>query len=94
MKSIKGPAIFLAQFVGDEAAVQYVRFDLRLGGRRSVTRACRSPAWDSRFIDLAKAAESKTYCEELKGVAGQAQCPDHRARDPPAGSAGGRQSGL
>ena len=25
------------------------------------------PAWDSRIMDLARAAESKTYCDELKG---------------------------
>ncbi|GJM34714.1 MAG: AP endonuclease [Saprospiraceae bacterium] len=25
------------------------------------------PAWESRLIDLEKAAESKTYCDELKG---------------------------
>ena len=25
------------------------------------------PSWDSRCIDLQKAAESKTYCDELKG---------------------------
>src|SRR5215813_8217477 len=27
------------------------------------------PSWDGRVMDLAKAAESKTYCDELKGVA-------------------------
>jgi sugar phosphate isomerase/epimerase len=29
------------------------------------------PAWDARFIDLKKAASSKTYCDELKGIAKQ-----------------------
>ena len=27
------------------------------------------PSWDGRLIDLEKAAESKTYCDELAGVA-------------------------
>ncbi len=27
------------------------------------------PSWDGRMIDLKKAAESKTYCDELKGIA-------------------------
>ncbi|MFQ5486566.1 MAG: hypothetical protein ACE5DO_14710, partial [Desulfobacterales bacterium] len=26
------------------------------------------PTWDSRVIDLEKAAESKTYCDDLKGT--------------------------
>ena len=27
------------------------------------------PTWDGRLFDLAKAASSKTYCDELKGIA-------------------------
>ena len=27
------------------------------------------PSWDARIFDLAKAAESKTYCEEIAGIA-------------------------
>jgi sugar phosphate isomerase/epimerase len=27
------------------------------------------PSWDGRLIDLAKAAQSKTYCDEFKGIA-------------------------
>ena len=30
------------------------------------------PAWDGRVIDIAKAGESKDYCDELKGIANQA----------------------
>ncbi|HMQ47480.1 MAG TPA: sugar phosphate isomerase/epimerase [Saprospiraceae bacterium] len=66
MKNIKGPAIFLAQFMGDTAPFnaldsicQYMA-DLGYLG-------IQIPTWDSRLIDLQKAAESKTYCDELKG---------------------------
>lgn len=70
MKTIKGPAIFLAQFMGDthpfntlEGVCQYMA-DF---GYKGVQIA----AWDDRLIDLQKAAESKTYCDELKGTIGQ-----------------------
>lgn len=66
MKTIKGPAIFLAQFMGDEAPfnsldtiAQYMA-DLGYKG-------VQIPTWDSRCIDLQKAAESKTYCDEYQG---------------------------
>ncbi len=67
MKTIKGPAIFLAQFLGDEAP-----FD-SLG---SICRWAKSlgyigvqiPSWDARCIDLKKAAESKSYADEIKGI--------------------------
>mgnify|MGYP000182762437 CR=1 FL=1 len=66
MKTIKGPAIFLAQFVGDEAPYNSLESicqwakDLGFVG-------VQIPSWDSRLIDLKLAAESKTYCDELKG---------------------------
>ena len=66
MKSIKGPAIFLAQFAGDEAPFNsfpsICRWAADLG-----YKGVQIPGWDARLIDLKKAAESKTYCDELKG---------------------------
>ena len=67
MKTIKGPGIFLAQFLGDNPPFN----DLK-----SICQWAKSigfigvqiPTWDSRCIDLQKAAESKTYCDELKGL--------------------------
>ncbi len=66
MKTLKGPAIFLAQFMGDEApfntlegVAQYMA-DLGYVG-------IQIPTWDARCIDLKQAAESKTYCDEYKG---------------------------
>jgi sugar phosphate isomerase/epimerase len=68
MKSIKGPAIFLAQFVGDEAP--YNTFGSICGWAASLGyKGVQIAAWDGRLIDLAKAAESTTYCDELKGQA-------------------------
>jgi sugar phosphate isomerase/epimerase len=67
MTTIKGPAIFLAQFIGEQPPFNDLRSickwvkDLGFAG-------VQIPTWDSRCIDLQKAAESKTYADELKGV--------------------------
>jgi sugar phosphate isomerase/epimerase len=66
MKTIKGPAIFLAQFMGDEAPFNSLdtvaKYMADLG-----YKGIQIPTWDSRCIDLQKAAESKTYCDEYQG---------------------------
>ncbi|MCB1435372.1 MAG: sugar phosphate isomerase/epimerase, partial [Alphaproteobacteria bacterium] len=70
MKTIKGPAIFLAQFVGDQPP--FDTFGSICGWAASLGyKGVQIAAWDPRLIDLAKAAESKTYCDELKGQAAE-----------------------
>jgi sugar phosphate isomerase/epimerase len=66
MQTIKGPAIFLAQFMGDEApfnSLDSISSWVADKGYKGI----QIPSWDARCIDLQKAAESKTYCDELKG---------------------------
>jgi sugar phosphate isomerase/epimerase len=66
MKSIKGPAIFLAQFMGDEAP--YNSLDAICQWVASLGyKGVQIPTWESRLINLDLAAESQTYCDELKG---------------------------
>jgi sugar phosphate isomerase/epimerase len=68
MTTIKGPAIFLAQFAGDKAP--FNSFDSICKWAASLGfKGVQVPSWDSRMMDLEKAAKSKTYCEELKGTA-------------------------
>ncbi|OYX96843.1 MAG: AP endonuclease, partial [Caulobacter sp. 35-67-4] len=68
MKTLKGPAIFLAQFIGSEppfdtletmaawvADLGYVGVQMPTGGADS-------------FFDLALAAESQTYCDDIAGM--------------------------
>ena len=68
MKTLKGPGIFLAQFIGAEppfdkletmaqwvASMGYVGVQMPTGGADS-------------FFDLARAADSQTYCDEIAGV--------------------------
>lgn len=68
MKTIKGPALFLAQFAGDEPP-----FDTWEGITRWAADCgyvgVQVPSWDKRFIDLAQAAESRAYCEDWAGRA-------------------------
>lgn len=68
MKTIKGPALFLAQFAGDDAP--FNSWDsITKWAADCGYKGVQVPSWDGRLIDLAKAAESKDYCDELKGVA-------------------------
>ena len=66
--NIKGPGVFLAQFAGDAAPFDTWDGITRWAAGLGFT-GVQIPAWDSRFIDLKKAASSKTYCDELAGVA-------------------------
>ncbi len=67
MKTMKGPAIFLAQFAGDKAPFN----NLDNMGKWAASlgyKGVQIPAWDARLFDLDKAASSKTYCDEIKGT--------------------------
>jgi sugar phosphate isomerase/epimerase len=59
MKSIKGPAIYLAQFAGDRPPFNQLdtlaEWAANLG-----FRGVQIPTWDVRLFDLQRAAESKT----------------------------------
>lgn len=70
MKTIKGPAIFLAQFAGDYAP--FDSFDAICAWAAGLGyKGVQIPTWDARLIDLDKAAGSKDYCDELAGTAGK-----------------------
>ncbi len=65
MKTIKGPAIFLAQFMGDKP------FDTLDSAAKWMADAgykgIQIPSDNPSCMDLKLAAESQTYCDELKG---------------------------
>jgi len=68
MKTIKGPALFLAQFAGDEAP--FNTWDgITKWAADCGYKGVQVPTWDGRFFDLAKAASSKDYCDEFKSQA-------------------------
>lgn len=66
MRTIKGPGLFLAQFMGDEPPfdnlVNIGKWAADLG-----FIGVQIPSWDARLIDLKKAAESKAYADEIRG---------------------------
>jgi sugar phosphate isomerase/epimerase len=66
--TIKGPAIFLAQFAGDAAPFNSWSAITKWAGSLGY-RGVQVPTWDKRLFDLAKAATSEAYCDELKGIA-------------------------
>ena len=68
MKTMKGAALFLAQFVSDQAP-----FDTWSGITRWAAECgyagVQVPSWDGRLIDLAEAARSVGYCDDFLGQA-------------------------
>ena len=67
MKTIKGPAIFLAQFAGD--APPFNSLDTICGWAADLGfDAVQIPTWDGRLFDLKKASDSKDYCNEVAGT--------------------------
>lgn len=71
LSTIKGPAIFLAQFMGDSAPFDDIKLLAKWAAKLGYI-GVQIPTWDSRAIDLKKAAESKDYCDEYKGIIEQA----------------------
>lgn len=67
MKTIKGPAIFLAQFMGDAAPFDNLKSICKWAASLGYI-GVQIPTWDARCIDLKLAAESKDYCDEFKGT--------------------------
>ena len=67
MNNIKGPAIFLAQFVGEDAPFNSLDSICKWASSLGY-KGVQIPSWDGRLIDLKKASESKDYCDELKGI--------------------------
>ncbi len=69
--AMRGPGIFLAQFMGDAAP-----FDTLDSAARWMAKAgyegVQIPTWDTRCIDLKMAAESQDYCDDLAGRCAEA----------------------
>jgi sugar phosphate isomerase/epimerase len=67
MRTIQGPAIFLAQFAGDASPFNSLdaisRWTAGLG-----YKGVQIPTWDGRLFDLKRAAESRAYCDEIRGT--------------------------
>src|SRR5215470_13749335 len=67
MRSIKGPAIFLAQFAGNAAPFNNLK-SIASWAARLGYKGVQIPSWDARLFDLQRAAEIKAYCDEVRGT--------------------------
>ena len=67
MKTIKGPAIFLAQFAGDKKPFNNLDSICKWASNLGY-KAIQIPSWDPRLFDIEKAGKSKNYCDEIKGI--------------------------
>jgi sugar phosphate isomerase/epimerase len=67
MKTIKGPAIFLAQFLDDKPPFNDLK-SICQWAKNLGFAGVQIPTTDARYIDLQKCAESKTYADELAGM--------------------------
>lgn len=67
MKTIQGPAIFLAQFAGD--AAPFNSLESIAGWAAGLGyKGVQIPSWDGRLFDLKRAAQSKAYCDDVLGI--------------------------
>ena len=64
---IKGPAIFLAQFAGDEYPFNSLSAIANWAASHGY-KGIQVPASDERLFDVEKAARSRDYCDEITGV--------------------------
>ncbi len=67
MKTMKGPGIFLAQFVGPDAPFNSLPSIAKWAKDKGFI-GVQIPTGEASLFDLRKAAESDAYCDEMKGM--------------------------
>lgn len=67
MKTINGPGVFLAQFIAPEPPFNHLDTLAQWAAGKGF-RAVQLPTFNEQIFDIEKAAESDTYCDEVKGV--------------------------
>jgi len=67
MKTLKGPGIFLAQYIGSEPPFNSLP-SIAAWAAGHGFKAVQVPCGNPGLFDLAKAAESQTYCDEVRGI--------------------------
>jgi sugar phosphate isomerase/epimerase len=67
MKTLRGPGIFLAQFLGPDSRFETLDSIAEWAAGLGY-RGVQIPTGDPRIFDLAQAAASQVYCDEIRGV--------------------------
>lgn len=70
MKTIQGPALFLAQFAGDAAPFNSWPA-ITAWAAECGYKGVQVPSWDAGLFDLDTAAQSRDYCDTFKGQAAE-----------------------
>jgi len=70
VKTLKGPALFLAQFIGDQAPFNRLERMAEWAAGLGY-RGLQIPTNTPHIFDLAKAAGSQDYCDEITGMLAQ-----------------------
>src|SRR5690606_41242360 len=66
MKTIKGPGIFLAQFIANEEPYNSIE-NIGKWAKSLGFKGVQIPTGDPAYLDLQTVADSKTYADEYKG---------------------------
>src|SRR5690606_21386097 len=67
MRTIKGPGIFLAQFI-DESTPFNSLSSICTWAKDLGCKGVQIPTWDPKIFDLQKVAQSKTYAGGIRGL--------------------------
>lgn len=67
MKTLKGPSLHLAQFSTSQAPFDSLAHISKWAAGHGF-KALQIPAWDERLFDVAQAAQSQVYCDQIKGT--------------------------
>ena len=67
MKTIRGPAIFLAQFAGEKSPFNNLK-EISAWAAGLGYKGVQIPTWETRLFDLKRAAESRAYGDEVRST--------------------------
>lgn len=67
MKTVRGPAIFLAQFAADRPPFNTIE-SIAAWAAGLGYKGVQVPSWDMRLFDLKRAADSQSYCDEFRSI--------------------------
>jgi sugar phosphate isomerase/epimerase len=67
MKTVRGPAIFLAQFAADTPPFNTID-NIAAWAAGLGYKGVQIPTWDARLFDLKRAAESRSYCDDFRNI--------------------------
>ena len=93
MKTIKGPAIFLAQFAGDAAPYNTLRSIASWAAGHGY-KGMQIPSWDGRLFDLKAPPKARPIATRSRASVADGRRGTHRAFHAFAGPVGRGASGL